>query len=156
MTLLTWSGRLWLALGVVGCSGNQASLGSGVPGEEGSVTHDAGETHDAWYDAGGPLPSCPADAGFFNDNGGGGYQPSALPSGPCSVQAACFISIATGPFCGNPRLPDTAPGGGESPGFDEDVCECIRSRWACVVEDYSSAGVTRTWCDGGPGYTDGG
>ena len=87
-----------------------------------------GHSSDAWYDAGG-SPLLPGRRGILRRQRRWRVQPSALPPGPCSVQTACSILIATGPFCGNPHLPVGVSGAGESAGFDENVCECTRSRW---------------------------
>jgi hypothetical protein len=102
----------------------------------------------AWYDAGGlELSNCavPSSAKQYNLNGVGGPPPSALPAGPCSTTTACFLLIATGPYCGD-----------NSAGLEDSTCECIRDQWECKGLGSSGGVVTNTWCDGGPGTLDGG
>jgi hypothetical protein len=141
----TWRTGAWAVVSVVviGCSGSDASPGSGVIADGGRVISGG---WDAWRETGtAGLPGCAvaASARTYDLYGEPGYTPSARPSGACSSEVACTILVATGPYCAD-----------ETATEDFEECECIRSQWTCVLEGISGGVVTQGWCDGGNGTTE--
>jgi hypothetical protein len=137
-----------LVLASVGCAGRVAS-GADDGGRDGTDTGSAqSDGWDAWHETGtAALPQCVVSAGTkqYDLYGDDGYAPSALPAGACSVDLACAVLIATGPYCGDETVSENYY-----------LCECVRSRWDCVGEAQSGGVALRGWCDGGDGTNDGG